>query len=197
MLPLLERATSLRRVVNIAAGAKEGHLFPDDWQALNMPLSSLRGHLGSLTTLSLEALAKRTPTVGFVHVFPGLVLTGLFDHIPGILGRFMRCWFWAIGPWMAVPIDESGKRNVFLSTSAAYPAREGDGANGVSLPDGVSVTRGSDGVNGSGVYSIDYDGTEGSKATLTLLDQYRKDGMIEKVWEHLQDTFKIIVEENN
>ncbi len=59
LTPLLQKATSLRRVVYVAGGGKEGVLDSSDFQALHVPLSGLRAHLTTLITLALEAAAKR------------------------------------------------------------------------------------------------------------------------------------------
>ena len=88
-----------------------------------------------------------------------------------------------------MPIEESGERNVFFATSGAYPAREGNGRNGVQLGEGVDIARSVGSGTGKGVYSIDYDGTEAGQSIMDLLEQYRKEGMVQRVWEHMQEEF--------
>lgn len=192
LLPLLERATGLARVINIAGGTKEGTFYPDDIQALNVPLYAIRGHLATLITLGLEALAARSPSVSFIQVFPGAVKTPLFDRIEGIIGVVMRFWIYLAGSWILVPIQESGERNVFLATSAAFPAAD-RGKDGVGLVEGVNVAKGTNGTAGSGIYSVDYDGTEASESIVDLLAKYREEGMVEEVWAHAQAEFERIV----
>jgi hypothetical protein len=56
-----------------------------------------------------------------------------------------------IGPFIYIPMAESGERHVFLATSARYSAG-GDGSgdgSGVPLDDGLAVARGIDGMQGS------------------------------------------------
>lgn len=90
LLPLLTHAKSLSRVVDIAGGGHEGKIDPTDFQALNLSLLSLRGHLATLTTFGLESLAIRAPSVSFIQIFPGVVVTPFFDHFAGVLGVAMR-----------------------------------------------------------------------------------------------------------
>ena len=156
-----------------------------------MPFYAIRGHLTTLITLSHLALASRAPTVSFLQVFPGAVKTALFDRVPGALGFAMRCFIGLVGRWVLVPLPESGERNVFLATSGKFPARDGD-RKGVSLVEGVNVAKGVDGAFGSGVYSVDYDGTEAGDAVVALLEGYRKEGMVETVWEHAVGEFERI-----
>lgn len=191
LLPLLACATGISRVINIAGGTKEGTLYPTDMQALTVPLYAIRGHLTTLITLSHEALATRAPSVSFIQVFPGAVKTALFDRMSGWVGFVMRNLMNLAGNWFLVPIQESGERNVFLSTSAAFPAAE-EGNDGIRVVDGVHVAKGTDGTVGSGVYSLDYDGTEAGQSVMDLLGEYREERMVERVWEHAQAEFERI-----
>lgn len=176
-------------MVNIAGGATEGYFYPSDMQALNVPFYAIRGHLSTLITLGHEALAARAPGVSFMQVFPGAVRTPIFDQTPGVFGVLMRC-FVAVAPrWLFVSIEESGERNVFFATTEAYPAREGNEKNGVQLGEGVDVARSVGSGTGNGVYSIGYDGTEAGQSIVDLLEQYREEGMVQRVWEHTEEVF--------
>lgn len=198
LLPLLKRSTSLSRVINIAGGTKEGTLYPSDMQALTTPLYAIRGHLTTLITLGHEALAARAPGVSFLQVFPGAVQTALFDRMPAPVGLVMRCFIALAGRWVLVPVQESGERNVFLATSAAFPGRDDGGERDrIGLVEGLSVAKGVDGKPGSGVYSLDYDGAEAGQGVMDLLEGYRKEGMVERVWEHAQAEFERITEEDS
>src|SRR5690348_14255133 len=75
LLPQLHAATGLRRVVNTFAGTKEGAVYLDDMECRHGSLLRMRGHLTSVTTLTLEELAKSAPDVAFVHDYPGPVRT--------------------------------------------------------------------------------------------------------------------------
>lgn len=94
---------------------------------------------------------------------------------------------------MYVPIRESGERNVFFATSGAFPGRgDGGAAKGVGLVEGVSVARGVDGRVGGGVYSVGYDGMGAGDGVVGLLEGYRREGMVERVWEHAVGEFERI-----
>ena len=79
---------------------------------------SLRGHLATLTTFGLESLAIQAPSVSFIQIFPGIVVTPFLDNFAGDIGVAMRSWLWLASRWIAVPIEKSEERNLFLSRSA-------------------------------------------------------------------------------
>jgi hypothetical protein len=89
-----------------------------------------------------------------------------------------------------IPTVNAGERHVFLATSARYPAgRNGDTTAGVPLTGGVALARGTDGKAGSGVYSIDLLGKSAKPEVEQFLAQYRKEGMVEKVWKNIEDEY--------
>ena len=172
-------------MVNIAGGTNEGPIDLSDLQGLTVPLPALRGHFATLITLGSEALARTASDVSFVHVYPGTVRTPLFDrsHTP------------IPTPGVEVPIEESGERNVFLSTSEAFPAQIGQerDAHVVTLTQGLTPARGTDGQTGSGVYSVRYDGSEAGQNVIQLLEKHRADGMVEMLWDNaMSETEKIL-----
>lgn len=187
LLPLLQRATALRRVVTVACGGKEGRVDAADFEGWNVSMFSARGHLASLITLSLEALAKKAPDVSFIHDFPGPVKTGIGRDAGGLAMLLLKAVFTVIGPFVYIPNEECGERHLFVATSARYPPATGGNA-GVQLEStAVVVARGIDGKDGSGVYSIDWDGE--SASTKVILDNYRKEGMVEKIWKYLEEEY--------
>lgn len=193
LLPLIQQATSLRRVVTVFAAGKEGRLYPNDFQAWKVPMISQRGHASSLVTLSLEALAKKAPDVTFIHNFPGAVKTNLVRGGEGVAIFALKMVFKVIGPMIYIPNQECGERHLFLATSARYPpSTSGDAASGVPLPGGVAVARGTNRKTGSGVYSVDWDGESSGPKVEELLARFRKEGMVEKVWNHTEEEFKRI-----
>jgi hypothetical protein len=156
---------------------------------------SQRGHVSSLITLSLEALAKKAPDVAFIHNFPGAVKTNLSRGAKGAAIFILKAVFMVIGPmvYRYIPNQECGERQLYLSTSARYPAgTSGDAASGVPLAGGVAVVRGTGGESGSGVYSVDWDGESPGPKVEELLAKFRKEGMVEKVWKHTEEEFKRI-----
>jgi hypothetical protein len=144
-----------------------------------------------MTTLALEAVARNAPGVSFIHSFPGFVRTNLGNDLEGLGARVIRGVFSVVvavvGPFVATPIDEVGERQLFLATSAMFSSR--DDASGVPLPEGVEVSRGTDGKSGSGVYSTSKEGEGPSRKTERLLEGMRNDGTAESVWSHVEEEF--------
>jgi hypothetical protein len=192
LLPLLRTAPGLRRVVTVCAGTKEGSVNLDDIQALKMPMYSIRSHMASVITLSLERLAKDAPEVSFVHVFPGPVNTNLGNDVESLPLRLAVRAMKVVFPLFAIPIVESGERHLHFATSARYPPAQGDDAIGVGLGDGDEVVVGTNGEVGSGVYAVDWDGSCLSKKARAVLVEYRGNGVAEKLWEHTHEEFKRI-----
>lgn len=194
LLPLLRRAPHLHRVVSVAGGGCEGPLDPSDFPALRVPLRALRGHLCTLQTLGLEAVAKMAPEVGFVHDYPGTVDTGLAGRRAGLMAMVIRAYIYFLGRWVCVPVEEAGERHLYLATSAMYPAASRGGTagseSGVPLGKDVEVMRGTIGVVGSGVYSVGWDGESCSPAVRELLAGLRDKGMVDELWRHTQGEYK-------
>jgi hypothetical protein len=180
LLPLLEQATSLRRVVTVGGGSKEGPLDATDFSALQVPREKLRGHLTSLITLGLEAVAKTAPSVSFVHDYPGTVPTGLYRNIGGPPTAAIDTF---------VTIEESGQRHLFLATSAMFPSQSGEKA-GIELPGRLESAIGTAGKLGSGVYSVGSDCESASSAVMELLAGLRRVGMVQEVWRHTDSEFR-------
>lgn len=191
LLPLLRRATGLRRLVTVLAGAHDGPIFTDDFQARKMSVLSLRGHVVSMTDMLLEKLAEQAPEVSFVHNYPGTVKTGIGRDANTMLVRIVSWIVPVIGMFLYIPIKESGERHLFFATSAKYPARSGETA-GVPAPGGVDVADGTDGASGSGVYSIHWDGESAGPKVVRLLRGMREEGMTQQVWDHTEGEFKRI-----
>lgn len=193
LLPLLQKATDLRRVVSVFTATKEGPVDMTNFQARKVSLMSQRGHASSLVTLSLEALAKKAPDVSFIHNFPGAVKSGITRGTTGAMMFLFKAVSKVLGSLFYIPTVEAGERHVFLATSARYPAgTSGDAASGVPLADGVATARGTSSKIGSGVYSIDSQGESAESKVEVLLAQFREQGMVEKVWNNIEDEFKRI-----
>ncbi|KAL0466309.1 hypothetical protein QR685DRAFT_557266 [Neurospora intermedia] len=260
LLPELQKATSLRRVVSVLNGTKEGHIDTGDFQFRRLAMIQARGHSASMMTLAFESLALEAPDVSFVHTFPGLVRTKLGQDTNRAAITVLRGVFKVIGPLCTIPVAEAGERQLFMATSAKFPAREGrdieetsgvglglelvGGTNGnssnsngsgsnrpsieirntqsgsvVSAAGGSTATdnkkghrrkdshsshsttsssmsmnlrvaRGTDGKEGSGVYSVSNDGEGLSAKTEEALRVMREEqDMVRKVWLHVEDEF--------
>jgi hypothetical protein len=191
LLPLLQNATALRRVVSVFAGTKEGPVDTTDFQGWKVPILSARGHAASLVTMSHEALAKRAPDVSFVHDFPGPVKSGIGRGATGAVMFIMKAVFTVLGPLFYIPNEESGERHLFFATSAMYPAGTG-GEKAPGVPGGVAVARGTNGEIGGGVYSINQNGESAGPKVEELLAKMRKEGVVEKLWKHTEGEYKRI-----
>ena len=195
LVPLLQKATDLRRVVSVMAGTKEGPIDMDDLagRTTNLFTPSGRGHFCSMMTLSLEAIAKTAPGVSFVHDYPGFVKTNLGNDVKGLGFAIIKAIWGAvslvIAPFLATPFDEAGERQLFFATSARFPGGGGGGAAGVPLPEGVSVATGTDGKRASGVYSITNHAETAPPKVDQLLAKMRKDGTAQKVWAQVEKEF--------
>ena len=153
-----------------------------------------RGHASSIVTLSLETLAKKAPEVSFIHDFPGPVRSGIARGTKGPLFFVFKAVFKVLGPLVYIPTEESGEFHVFLATSARYPASSGEEVvSGVPLADGVVTARGTDSKIASGMYSVDQHGESAGPAVEQLLAKFREEGMVEKVWKHIEGEFDRIV----
>ncbi|KAJ8074435.1 hypothetical protein PM082_015336 [Marasmius tenuissimus] len=171
LLPLIQRSTSLKRVVNVLAGTKEGAIDESDWEGRNITGSPLKGR-----------------DVSFIHDFPGLVKSNIGREAKGFGMKLFLGISSLLAPFIAVPTEESGERHVFLMASAKYPPASDQRSSGVPLGEGVEVARGTDGKAGSGVYSIDWDGESASPKVEELLAKLRTDGVAERLqkrFEHI------------
>ena len=200
LLPLLQHATALRRVVTVFAGSKEGPLFPNDFQCKKVSLTKIRfirGHMCSMIDFSLEAIAKEAPTVSFIHDYPGFVDTGIFEKTEGILAATIRgaskiSKIFRSNDAKYIPIEECGERHLFLATSARYKPANNETC-GILLDDEVAEVRGSYGSVGGGVYIVDENMESAGPEVEKLLRKMRRDGMAEKVWQHTESEFKRII----
>ena len=105
----------------------------------------------------------------------------------------LKAVFTAVGPLVNMDNQECGERHLFLATSARYPAGASEAtASGVPLAGAVTVARGTDGNNGSGVYTVDQYGESAGPQVEELLAKFREQGLVEKVWEHTEEEFKRI-----
>lgn len=188
LLPLIQRATGLRRVVSVFAGTKEGQVHTDDYQGSKLSILSARGHTATLITLTMAHFAEQAPTVSFVHDFPGHVQSGIGRGFKGVLGALSKVYD-AIGPLFSTPPDEVSERHLFYATSDKYPALSQSKGTAVPLPEGISVAKGIYGKPGSGVYTVDNKGEECGAAVVALLDGLRAKGVAEEIWADVARTF--------
>lgn len=194
LLPLIQHASGLRRIVTVGGGGQEGPIDDTDFPALHVPFTRFRGHLCTLVTLGVEAVARTAPQVSFIHDYPGTVYTPFMNRIEGWKGTILRTYAYLFGNWVCVPVEESGQRHLYLATSGMYPPAE-SGSTTITLErEGeVEVARGTNGQIGSGMYSIGKYCESASPAVLNLLAGLRNNGMVDKVWEHYSSEIRRIM----
>ena len=195
LLPLLQKADSLRRVVSVLCATYEGAIDTNNILCKDFSLLKQRNQRASIQTLLLEEVARRAPNVSFVHAFPGLVKGGIQreNDMKGLgitmviaLGRLLE-------PMIQTSPAECGERHLFVATSAKYAPKQGGAAvSGVTLDSQLAVARGSDGRTGSGMYSVDSKGESASSKVEELLATFRENGTAKKVWDYLATDFKEI-----
>ncbi|KAF9887243.1 hypothetical protein FE257_010371 [Aspergillus nanangensis] len=188
LLPLLRASHTPARVVTVLAGGQEGKISEDNLDLQKAwSFGAAASYAATMNSLAVEYLASENPTISFAHVFPGIVRTPLMKttlgSVAGSIAGFLS------RPFSSSP-EESGERNLFISTSAAYPPAEPvDPAKvGVPLGDGVKTVAASNGKVGGGAYLLHYDGTDVTNKT--LMGEYRQKEFPRKVWDHTLATFK-------
>ena len=190
LLPLLQRAPALRRVVTVFTATKEGPVWAEDFPGRYVPLLHQRAHYSSMMTLALESLGLEAPDVSFIHSFPGSVKSS-----PVVMLRFMLK---IIGPLAYMSPMEAGERQVFLATSARFPARLGADGTGETMTAGVPVDKtvgvalGTGGEEGTGVYSVSCDGEPASVKVREALCRLRGEDVVRKLWLHTEEVFTAV-----
>ena len=187
LLPLLQTASpKLARVVSVLAPGEE---TPLDLSNLDLKtdfsIPKAAGHAITMTSLIFEEMAQKTPSISFVHVYPGFVKTGFAKDQPAAI-RAASEFAATLLSWWTIGIEESGQRHLYVATSAAYPPKAGE-KGGVEVSRG-GVAKGSAGVVGSGAYLIGSDNEV--RANEKVLRQLRSEGAGEKIWAHTMKTFE-------
>jgi hypothetical protein len=204
LLPILSPSPSASVTSIFSPGKEFPHFFyPTDLSlrsSVHYGLFSGISHVSYMTTFFMEELAARHSSVSFVHVYPGLVKTDEFQKglFPWWFKFFMR---WVMLPLLTpfcVTVPECGERTLFAATSAVFPPRgaEGgmDGVEGgpamMPVPAGLRVAAGSDGVEGSGCYSVNWNGETIDNEKVYA--KVRKMDLGKMVWDHTMKAFEEI-----
>ncbi|KAJ9156210.1 putative Short-chain dehydrogenases/reductase [Pleurostoma richardsiae] len=193
LLPLLQKASFLRRVVSVLAATCEGPIDTGNIPGKGFALIKWRNQAASVQTLLLEEAARRAPDVSFVHDAPGVVKGGISRDAQGIRMAITLAISSLLRPLIETPPAECGQYHLFFATSARFTPREGAvDATGVPLEEGLDVAKGSDGQAGSGIYTIDNRGESAPPKVYQLLAEMRENGTAEKVWDYVSADFKRI-----
>ena len=203
LLPLLQSASpGLSRVVSVLGAGSESNTFnlSDLDLKQNFSVRNAAIHAIVMTDFAFEEASKTNPTTSFVHSYPGLVKTGFFRESGPLVRLGGNILVTLMSP-LAVDINESGERHLFVATSAIYPARN-DHSKSSASASGVNdskdedkdiagkVKKGSDGVVGSGAYLVGWNGE--IRANEKVLTALRKQDAGKKIWDHLMETFRSI-----
>jgi hypothetical protein len=125
LLPLLKNSTPGGRIVSVLAGGQERSLIKHDLDLQsNYSVLNVVNQTTTMHTLAFEYLAKRHPSVSFIHVYPGWVNTDIFNNL---FQSKQGCLF-MIAQWTLVPlfglvatsVEDCGERQVFHATDRRY-----------------------------------------------------------------------------
>jgi NAD(P)-dependent dehydrogenase (short-subunit alcohol dehydrogenase family) len=193
LLPSLQQAETLRRVISVGAATCEGPIDMSNIPGKDLPLRKWRDQLASIQTLLLEEASRRAPNVGFIHTVPGVVKSGITRDAEGLKMKMLIAVTSLLGPLIQTSPDECAERHVFFATSGMYPSSQGGAAlAGIPISQNLSLARGTNGQPGSGMYSLDNKSASAPPRVEQLLAQFREDGTAKKVWEYAMADFKRI-----
>ncbi|PLB46845.1 hypothetical protein P170DRAFT_438549 [Aspergillus steynii IBT 23096] len=161
----------LSRVISVLeAGGESPSLDLSDLSLTRtFTLRNCAKHAITMTSLATEHLALTHPGTSFVHVFPGIVQTGLMRDAGGVARFAVSVLAKTLArPWV-VPVEESGERHLFVATSPEYQAV---------------------GEKGGGGYLLNWDGTP--RGNEKVMAEFREKGTAEVVWKHTMEVFERI-----
>lgn len=196
LLPLLQAASSLRRVVSVGAASCEGAIDTSNLLGEGFSVLKLRDQFASIQTLLLEEVARRAPDVSFVHDVPGVVESGITRDAEGLQATMMIAVSRLLAPLIQTPPAECGERHVFLATSAMFAPSQGKAVEGVPLVAGMAKARGSDGKIGSGTYTLTQKCESSPAKVEKVLLTFREDGTAKLVWDSVMADMKRITGTN-
>ena len=173
---------NLSRVVSVLSAGDEISLNLDDLDLkTHYSLRNCAGHAITMNTLFMQELAATHPSTTFIHAYPGGVKTGIMREFGPVTRAAINALAFLAKPWM-VPIEESGQRHLYASTSPKFPPQ----AAGVT----DEVAKGADGQNGSGAYLLTWDGTTTGNQKVLEAARQAKTGKL--VWKHTWGIFESI-----
>ncbi|PWY83598.1 short-chain dehydrogenases/reductase [Aspergillus heteromorphus CBS 117.55] len=193
LLPLLNASPTPARVITILGGGQEGQIDEDNFD-LSKSWTFLKSttYAATLNSLAVEHLAAAHPSISFIHVFPGLVRSPLMNST---FGKLAGSVMGVLSRPFSLSLEESGQRNLFIATSAAYPPAGLEGKEdadvGVKLGEGVSTAVASTGKKGGGSYILGYEGNDATNKK--LMADYRGRDFPGKVWRHTAETFRRVL----
>lgn len=182
LLPLLNKSPS-PHVMSVLAAGREGPIHEDDLaltKIKNFTVSSANSHCATMMTLMLEGFAAENPRISFVHAFPGIVATPLFDRISsGFLGMVIRYLGAPVLRLFAKSVSDAGQWGLFTATSARYSVDSGI----VPLAGDMTKAERSKG----GIFLLNEHGETVDNEK--VLEDFRKREVNKNVWDHTIEVF--------
>jgi hypothetical protein len=97
-----------------------------------------------------------------------------------------------LAPLINTSPEECGERQLFAATSARYKAKSDHVSASFNRSEGpLSLAKGIDGQDGSGVYSIGVKSESSPPKIERLLEDLKLSGVAEKVWEYVLSDFRV------
>ncbi|KAK5113708.1 hypothetical protein LTR62_003335 [Meristemomyces frigidus] len=164
LLPLMSVQA---RVVSIMGGTQEGKMLEDDLElakAGNYTLTQSNNQIATMMTLSFDHLAAQRPEGSFIHVFPGLVSSGILSRSSS--GVLSALFAWIVQPVLGLFIPGAGsvgERMLYYGTSEEYA---------------------------KGSWALD---ERGFGKEVAVLREYRANGWADRVWEHNLQVFERVL----
>ncbi|KAI1821830.1 hypothetical protein F4861DRAFT_440781 [Xylaria intraflava] len=183
LLPLLDKAEA-GRVVSVLGGGVEwvNSINLDDLDLKkpgNFGSVTAQAHYTAMNTITLDALAKQSPNVTFVHSWPGWVNTGNakkgISDPNSVAAWFVRLIILPLVGFIGLREDESAQRHLFQSTSAVF------GGRGVAWEGQPGINSRGTAENGLFLVNFRCNCTPNARVVTLLRERAQ-----EKVWEHTQ-----------
>ncbi|KAI9736331.1 MAG: hypothetical protein M1834_001217 [Cirrosporium novae-zelandiae] len=196
LLPLLTLSSSPRVISVCAAGREQALIEPDLELREKYSLINAANQPTTMTSLFMEELSRRYPTISFIHTYPGVVKTNILQA--GFSAPVAFVMRWIVIPLLTpitIPIKDAGERHLFVATSARYPPAKTTTSAGVPPPDDAEILVGSNGNKGSGAYLVDWDCE--AAPTKEVLKKAMDEGKGQKIWEHTLEVFDRIKANGN
>ncbi|KAK9319060.1 oxidoreductase andH [Lipomyces orientalis] len=137
----------------------------------NYSLCNCAVHAITMTSLSMEVLARAHPSTSFIHTYPGIVNTNLTRDMRTVAHLTTKALLSVACRWI-VPLQESGQRHLNTYLYLRFPCSP--------KYDEVELDT-------MAAYLLDHRGFP--RQNLKLLKEYLANGNAEKVWKHTVDTF--------
>jgi NAD(P)-dependent dehydrogenase (short-subunit alcohol dehydrogenase family) len=120
LLPLLQAGTADgpigARVISILSPGKEGKVNTKDLDLkTSFGLKACAIHTVTFTSFAFKKLAAENPDIGWLHVFPGFVITDAAREV-GLLHKVSKVAF----SWLGVPHDNVGEGMVQLISAKTW-----------------------------------------------------------------------------